>query len=303
MYNYEIHANQFIATAMDLSFNEFQLATDKLHSEIRKDFESNLITLHTLNRRYGDYRRVILNSELSIEKKSYIDGILKMNEEETKLRFDSNQRALAEKKSNAVIFNGDKDEYIQLAESLLTHKNMMNRVVAFCALTGRRESEIGLTATFEKIDDFHVMFSGQLKTPDNNKKYPIPLLTTSNVIIEALAEFRASKDYSRGFNPYSIEATRKFNSSYSNDIKTAHIRFFTSYYLSDKPKVHDLRMIYANLTYPDFNDSAILIDCMKEEMKITNSIKAMDKELYIKRVLGHVSFQATMSYTNLEISA
>ena len=42
---------------------------------------------------------------------------------------------------------------------------------------------------------------------------------------------------------------------------------------------------------------------MKEEMKITNPIKAMDRELYIKRVLGHVSFQATMSYTNLEISA
>lgn len=40
---------------------------------------------------------------------------------------------------------------------------MMNRVVAFCVLTGRRESVDSLTANFEKIDDFHVMFSGQLK--------------------------------------------------------------------------------------------------------------------------------------------
>lgn len=30
MYSYEIRANQFVATAMDLTFTEFQLATDQI---------------------------------------------------------------------------------------------------------------------------------------------------------------------------------------------------------------------------------------------------------------------------------
>lgn len=305
MFNYEIRANQFIAKTMFLSFDEFQNAIEALRNEIRRDFdcEEKLITLNTLNRRFSDYRRIILNSELSIEKKSYFKEEFKLNEDETKERFDNNQSALAEKKSNVAVFTGDKDEYIQLAEKLLTEKNMMHRLIGLCALTGRRESEIALSASFEKIDDFHVMFSGQMKTPDINKKYPIPLLSTSDLIIDALAEFRKRKDYTKGYNPFSIEATRKFNASYSKDIRIAMQKFFISFYDSKQAKAHDLRAIYANLTYLDFNDSKILIDFMKNEMKITNSLKAMDKELFIKRVLGHVSFQATMPYTSFNISS
>ena len=157
------------------------------------------------------------------------------------------------------------DRYIQTAVDLLTASSYQLRVLALCALTGRRAAEIGCTAKFERIegDPLNVLFTGQLKTKGrgNLDAFKIPVFTDSAKIIKSLKTIRSEK-------PQFINAPEKFHNAASKPLNVYCKKTF-SFVTDSEIKVKDLRSIYGELSYM-FNDDPTIA-----------------KQKYMSQVLGH----------------
>ena len=81
---------------------------------------------------------------------------------------------------------------LELAKSLLSGTSYTEVSWALALLTGRRSVEIMRWATFEKIDNGSVMFSGQSKKREGVivDSFPIPVLADADTIIKAMKHFR-----------------------------------------------------------------------------------------------------------------
>jgi hypothetical protein len=139
-------------------------------------------------------------------------------------------------------FVKDVDAVILKAEELLESEAYTALAVGIACLTGRRLTEILKTAKFEFIDEEHILFTGQLKTKESeNAKiapYPIPVLSTASILIEALAKLRQLRDFSALTND---QVHSKTNKSCSEQVK----RHFSA--LIPNCKVKDLRALYATI--------------------------------------------------------
>jgi len=156
------------------------------------------------------------------------------------------------------------EDYIIFAESLLQNTSYIDNLLGLAALTGRRTGELLCTAEFEAIDDFNVMFTGQLKTKGRTdiKPYAIPLLSTVDVVIPALKRLQSGRTELKG-NP--TLAKNRTGKPISQKMKKLFPKF-----LGDNAQGRDLRRAYGAIAF--YNSD--------RENEIT-------KQKFISDVLGH----------------
>lgn len=190
-------------------------------------------------------------------------GYMKLSKDESlKLKLEYNKLISDRQRNIRAIDNVD--EYLLFAESLLASTSYVTQLLGLAALTGRRTSELLCTAEFEPIDDFSVMFKGQLKSKGRGdvKPYPIPLLAPASVVIPALERLQSGRPELKG-NP--TLAKNRTGKPISQKMKKLFPKF-----LGDNPQGRDLRRAYG----------AIAFHMSDRENEIT-------KQKFISDVLGH----------------
>ena len=195
--------------------------------------------------------------------------ILKKEEVKT---YELHETARKEKylhgKSRLIICNHS--ELIEKAESLLDSSSAYDIAAGLLLLTGRRATEIMKTATFEAVDNNHVRFSGQIKNEKcgvaaigARDNYIIPLLTSANRVINALARLREIK-------PLQDKTEKEVNTLTSCALGRAVKRNLTGYVkkpvnqsidnLTDynfiEPK--NLRSMYVHIAHSQFEPLSVL---------------------------------------------
>lgn len=185
----------------------------------------------------------------------------------TKLLKESNN----EYKQKVMSRSGERDFYdtegfLNTAKELLKSNSYIAVSMGLAALTGRRPTEILLTATFEDSDtstisfdgkemefDECLIFSGQLKTKDAENardNYLIPVLCDSDLIIEGLARLRKLKDF-RDLNEEIVnDSGKKMSpaqrvSSVAGSQQNKCVKKYFSKHFKDNVSPYDLRHAYA----------------------------------------------------------
>jgi integrase len=174
--------------------------------------------------------------------------------------------------------------YIELSTKLMRSKKSYIRVaMGLCAVTGRRPSEILITAKFTKTGEYSTVFSGQLKTKDSElsqDNYEIPLLVPADDVINALAELRGKRDFSGLPVPTSKTLAQVVNlrtaKAQSECVKTYFNPFI------DNPHAYNLRAVYAMLC--------------SEKHKPAD----MTQQAYIASILGHSENDSTTAASYLD---
>lgn len=96
----------------------------------------------------------------------------------------------------------DPDAFILKCEELLSASSYYRKAIGLAGLTGRRISEILVSARFEAVDESHLLFSGQLKTKKSENAriapYVIPCLGNGFKIVNVWRELRAQKIFISG---------------------------------------------------------------------------------------------------------
>lgn len=223
---------------------------------------------------YRNYFKQNISEYTYIDNKPLLDyllSIFKLNAEQRKIfeTFKNVERAQSQSNLRKIY---DVDNYIKTSIELLESNSIYERIIALCALTGRRSAEIGCTARFFKteIDDV-VLFDGQLKVKDRGdvKPYKIPVLCDSSKIITCLKTIREDK-------PEYINKAETFNSKTSKEL-SLRVKKHLDEFVQDTIRVKDLRAIYATIAYDNY--------CKKHFSKdeyITTSMNG-----YFSQILGH----------------
>jgi len=166
------------------------------------------------------------------------------------------------------------NEYISHAEDLIQANSYIKKAAGLMALTGRRPSEIFLTAQFKPIADSNheVSFSGQLKKKKSavtrENAYVIPILTDANLVISALESLRTQKDFSDMYIPPGkthCQAINQVTAKAINDV----VRKQFGRYFQGRITAYALRPAYA----------LVCVHMFKPET-VTN-------RAYIAKLLGH----------------
>ena len=156
--------------------------------------------------------------------------------------------------------------YIETAKKLLDSDSYIDIAMGLCALTGRRPSEILMTAVFEETTDRSiqfdfegkeveiefdeaVIFNGQLKlgVNDANDNYLIPTLCNADLVIKALTKLRKLKDFSG-------KTAKQINNTCGKTQNQAVKREFFDFFEGDV-KPYDLRHAYALICADRYCDS------------------------------------------------
>jgi hypothetical protein len=126
-------------------------------------------------------------------------------------------------------------------------------VLGICGLTGRRPSEVLITAQFSvatecKYCDNSLIFSGQLKTKDSNTardNYEIPVLCDDeSIVVNALARLRKMKDFSTVVVPPKLTLAQVVNSITSKTLNETAKRYLSEFFPDSQVKPYDLRALY-----------------------------------------------------------
>jgi hypothetical protein len=226
---------------------------------LRENYESS-----SMRRALTNYRNAVTDQIADDQLKKFILKLLVMTENESLALAAAKEKQLSNDLLNLRPLN-EIDRYIQTAVDLLTASSYQLRVLALCALTGRRAAEIGCTAKFEVIenDPLNVFFTGQLKTKGrgNLDAFKIPVFTDSAKIIKAIQTIRSEK-------PQFINEPEKFHNAASKPLNQYCKKTF-SFVTNSEIKVKDLRSIYGELSYM-FNDDPTIA-----------------KQKYMSLILGH----------------
>lgn len=205
------------------------------------DYLRSALELTSFKRTVTDYRNVLkdLGETKALE-------LFKLTPEEyATIKAESRQQVYSDNTNLRPI--SDIDTLLIKAESLIECSSYTALAVGLCLLTGRRLTEILLTATMTPIDEDTVLFSGQLKTKDSENAqtgaYEIPVLTDSETICKALKQLRKYKDLST-LSPKQVHS--RCNKSCNEQVK----RHFLP--LIPQCSVKDLRAIYSTIAYELF---------------------------------------------------
>jgi hypothetical protein len=231
----------------------------------------------SLKRYYSIYRNYFkqhISEYTHIDNKpllGYLLSVFKLNIEQRKEfeTFKNVERAQSQSNLRKIY---DVDNYIKTSIELLHNNSIYDRIIALCALTGRRSAEIGCTARFFKTDkDKKLLFDGQLKVKDRRevKPYKIPVFCESSKIIECLRTIREDK-------PEYKNKPETFNSKTSKEL-SLKVKKHLGEFVQDTIRIKDLRAIYSTISY-DFY-------CKKHFLKdeyITTSMNG-----YLSKILGH----------------
>ncbi|MDZ4877482.1 MAG: hypothetical protein CLLPBCKN_006917 [Chroococcidiopsis cubana SAG 39.79] len=151
-------------------------------------------------------------------------------------------------------------------------------VKALCLVTGRRPSEILVTANFQKISEYAVIFTGQLKAKREIRTMNMPERVNEKIIIPTLATIEQIEN---GINLLTKEGRRKDPGD--NYIKTCenvdkqYSSSFSQFMKGSGQTLKDMRKVYAVTTYELFGQKA-------------NKLK------WFARILGHKTLDASQSY-------
>lgn len=180
---------------------------------------------YTHYRYFTDYRKHMrqLFKEDSSESKDEVLNvfikILKLNKEENRKRKNEICTSLNKKMNIIAWFNIS--AFIKLGVECLHDSDPYTIAIGIMTLTGRRNIEVLKTGYFEQIDgdQTHLIFKGQTKKGNiknsrtkhrerNSKKYKIPCLAPSYLIISALIRLRSLLKFSRLSN---VQINQRFN--------------------------------------------------------------------------------------------
>ncbi len=223
-------------------------------------------TILTLNSRMSDLKKEI--QRIGGDPK----GIGKTREEAI--------RASATQTANLVTASENIEEVraaplIQWARSILRQSPIAapspeQLACALAIVTGRRQAEILVTASFEKVDDRHVMFAGQIKKRDvDTTPYKIPVLTPADEVIAALAVVKAK---------YGHLVVANVSKSPCQTLAKV-----VGPLTGGKLTFRDLRMMYA------------LVSCESERPHMCST------NAHVARVLGHANMESSVAYTKMRI--
>ncbi len=161
----------------------------------------------------------------------------------------------------------DEDGFVATAKRMLGANSYISIAMGLAALTGRRPSEILLTASFKETTereitfdnraieiDEGVVFAGQLKTknaPDACDNYLIPTLINADTILSTIDKLRKFKDLSHlnhdivDKSGRNLTPGQRVNSLTASGQNKCVKQYFTSFFDDGKVSPHDLRHAYA----------------------------------------------------------
>ena len=205
------------------------------------DYLRSALELTSFKRTVTDYRNVLkdLGETKALE-------LFKLTPEEyATIKAESRQQVYSDNTNLRPI--SDIDEILIKGEDLVDSNSYTAIAVGLCLLTGRRLTEVLLTAVMTPINDDVVLFSGQLKTKGSEnaqiEPYEIPVLTGSNLVCDALNRLRQLKNFSE-LTPKQVHS--RCNKSCNEQV---HRHFLP---LIPKCCVKDLRAVYSTLCYEQF---------------------------------------------------
>ena len=163
-----------------------------------------------------------------------------------------------------------KDEagFVATAKRMLGANSYISIAMGLAALTGRRPSEVLLTASFKETTDRDiefgenvvieidegVVFAGQLKTknaPNACDNYLIPTLISADIILSTINKLRKFKDLSHlnqdivDKNGRNLTPGQRVNSLTASGQNKCVKQYFTPFFGDGKVSPHDLRHAYA----------------------------------------------------------
>jgi len=155
----------------------------------------------------------------------------------------------------------DVENHIAIAKRLMFSNSYMDMSLGLGAVTGRRVSEIGVTAHFTRVDDEHVHFTGQLKTREADSTeltrsgYVIPVLAPAADVVATMNRVRRMRPGNAAppdAAPHEIVALcEAYNSRVSTDLGRRCKKAFGKEW---KPK--DLRAAYAEIAFAMAGDDS-----------------------------------------------
>lgn len=182
---------------------------------------------------------------------------------------------------------------IAVARELIGTDSYLNVAMGLCLLTGRRPSEILLTAKFKEVKglDNAVVFSGQLKTKDSElsrDNYLIPVLAPDKEIIAALGKLRNMRNFSELETDSGKTLAQKINSKTAKSQNQSVARYFGAFLpdwqnnegKTEKVKPYNLRQVYLDICYRWFLDGRLNLSAIPE-------LKQDDKNIFCSLILGH----------------
>lgn len=172
----------------------------------------------------------------------------------------------------------DIDGYIKTALKLLESNSYIAVAMGISALTGRRPSEVLLTAKFKEATELRiyfdddviefdegVVFCGQMKTKeakDARDNYLIPVLSNADTLINALSKLRKMKDLTQ-FNETIVDKNgrtkspgQRLNDLCAKGQNECAKRYFSKFFAEEFAKPYDLRHCYALIAQTWFCENA-----------------------------------------------
>lgn len=166
-------------------------------------------------------------------------------------------------------------------ESASQKANFYVHVLACALCSGRRTIEILRTGNFQLIPGkpFAAQFSGQVKKRGQNTTYTIPLLLPFDQLMFMIQSIRA--EIGQSFDADEDRARVNLHQKYASTLRYQLKRILGNFF-SDNIRVHDLRGVYAKLTY----------DRMSHDTDLTFPG-------WVQNVLGHESEIISIHYNRI----
>jgi hypothetical protein len=169
-------------------------------------------------------------------------------------------------------------------------KDWTEVAIALMCLTGRRQSEIMCSGSFEYLDNNWVMFSGQLKrhSLESVESYRIPVLMgAAREVVEGIKWLSDSRKRVQVIDGYVSASARKAHDMYSRYLSTSVKDVLGAYVKTSDSWLHEgkdrkkcllLRQIYGQVVYPLFFEGS------KQKMnQILNQIMGHNNSLEASR--------------------
>lgn len=173
------------------------------------------------------------------------------------------------------------DGLTQWLESASQEANFYVHVLACALCSGRRTIEILRTGNFQLIPGkpFAARFSGQVKKRGQNLAYTIPLLLPFDQFIFMIQSIRA--EIGQAFDTDEDRVRVSLHQKYASTLRYQLKRILGDFF-SENIRVHDLRGVYAKLTY----------DRMSHDTDLTFPG-------WVQSVLGHESEIISIHYNRI----
>ena len=220
------------------------------HDYIYKAFS----TVASRKSAFSDYRKAVRQvAALTDKQRDHMFWFMRLKKVDSKEQKRLDNKGLKERKAELRPI-ADVDAYLDTAAQLLRSHSYLDNILGLAAATGRRISEIGVTAGLERVAEYRAFFTGQIKTRQAESTahtrtgYEIPTLLPAVDVVSALNKLRRKKpDNAAPPNAPAfeiVEYCERFNSRVSTDLGR---RCKKSFGADMKPK--DLRAAYAEIQY------------------------------------------------------